>query len=394
MNRSISLATPIFAALSVALMISGVAFAEAPQNYRIVELPTLESPPECSPNSNAIAINEKGQAVGVAESASAACSYKGHAVIWKDGETVDLGGIPPHTDWGGSAKGINDTGDAVVGWAPIELAGGGGTGGAFIWTEADGMSLIDDGNSFPYGQAWGVNNSYEVAVTYRDKAYYWTSTEGLRPIEFTDTPDSNSASWEINNSGVVVGYSRRISAGNLLHAFKYDSATSTITDLHDADWDTYDQSGAYGINDDGDVVGFIEAPDGEYASVWLNGQSRIDLPIQVFGPGYVLNHAEHINAHHDVVGIDKSGAGGEPAIAWVAFEVSAGNTDRVALTDLLSVEDAAAWELSSAFEINDSRQIVGIGLHNGSTRGFLMTPFLFEDGFESGTTDAWSVVQP
>ena len=78
------------------------------------------------------------------------------------------------------------------------------------------MTLIDDGHSFPNGEVWGVNDSYEVAVTYRDKSYYWTETEGLRAIEFDDTPDSNSNAWEINNDGVVVGSDSLMMRTNVL----------------------------------------------------------------------------------------------------------------------------------------------------------------------------------
>ena len=83
----------------------------------------------------------------------------------------------------------------------------------------------------------------------------------------------------------------------------------------------------------------------------------------------------------------------EPAIGWVAFDVLGGNTDRVALVDLLDPADAAQWEIYYGFEINDAQQITGFGLFNGETRAFLMTPApLFADGFESGDTSQWSSV--
>ena len=391
MNRSLVLATHVFAAFSAALMISGVASAEAPQNYRIVELPALEAHPNCPTNSNAIAINERGDVVGVAETSwyDFTCHLVSHAVIWRDGEIIDLGGIPPE-DAFSNGKGINDIGDAAVGWATTPDPGGGYVGGAFFWNETDGMTLISDGNGSPYGQAWGVNNSYQVAVTYKGNSHYWDATTGLRLIEFDDSPENYSSdAWEINNNGIVVGTARR--ADLMLHAFRYDPSTDTIVDLHDV---AFRHSSAYGLNDYGDVAGWIEAYDNfNYPSIWPTAGGRIDLPAQVFGPGYAYCRAEHINDFGDVVGTDVSGLS-EPSIPWVAFDVLGGNTDRVKLVDLLSVEDASAWDLRSTFEINNRRQIVGIGLFNGKTRGFLMTPVLFEDGFESGTTDGWSVVQP
>lgn len=45
---------------------------------------------------------------------------------------------------------------------------------------------------------------------------YWTETEGLRAIEFDDTPDSNSNAWEINNDGVVVGSDSLMMRTNVL----------------------------------------------------------------------------------------------------------------------------------------------------------------------------------
>ena len=366
--------------------------AQTPDRYVIRALPALEAHPNCPTNSNATAINERGDVVGVAETSwyDWTCHWVLHAVIWRaDGEIVDLGGIAPYTD-GGNGKGINDNGDAAVGWAAVELPGGGGTGGAFYWNETDGMSLIHDGDPFPNGQAWGVNNSHQVAVTYKGRAHYWDATEGLRLIEFDDSPEGyGSDAWEINNNGIVVGEARR--TDTFLHAFRYNSATDTIEDLHDL---TFRHSGAYGVNESADVAGWMEAYTNEiYATVWPAGEDRIELPCFVFGPAYAYCKAEHINDLGDVVGTDVS-ANPEPAIGWVAFDVLGGNTERVKLTDLLSPEDAAAWLLTSSFEINNRRQITGIGLFNGQSRGFLMTPVLFEDDFESGDLASWSSTGP
>ena len=57
-----------------------------------------------------------------------------------------------------------------------------------------------------------------------------------------------------------------------------------------------------------------------------------------------------------------------------AIRVNDDTATKRSLVDLLDPADAAEWVLTSAMEINNRRQIVGIGLHNGKTRGFLMTP--------------------
>ncbi len=381
----------IFTALVGVLLVSALAAAEAPTRYEIVELPPLESHPDCPALSNATGINERGDVVGVAEFTwyDTYCHSDDHAVIWRNGEIIDLGGIPP-SDNHSVGKGMNDLGDAVVGWAMAPYPGGGWVGAPFFWSETSGMIQISEGSESSPGWAWGVNNAHQVAVTYGGRPYLWDETTGLKLIEFDDSPEGYSSdAWEINNNGIVVGAARR--ADLMLHAFRYDSSTDTIEDLHDV---TYRHSDAYGLNDGGDVAGWMEAYDNFiYPTIWPAEGGRIDLPAQVFSPNYAYCRAEHINDLGDAVGRDVSAAA-EPAIAWVAFDVLGGNTDRVRLADLLSPEDQAQWLLSGAFEINNSRQITGTGLFNGLTRGYLMTPVLFEDGFESGTTDGWSVVQP
>ncbi len=378
--------------ITVAVVLwSGISHADRPQSYAITELPALEAHPSCPTYSNATAINERGDVVGVAESSwfDSTCHYVTHAVIWRAGQIIDLGGIPPR-DAQSRAKGINDNGDAVVGLALADLASGGAADVPFYWNETDGMIGLDAGDPSPDGQAWGVNNAHQVALQYNGRAHTWDAVTGFRLIAFDDTPPGfGSNAWEINNHGLVVGEARRADLN--FHAFRYDSASDAILDLHDP---AYRSSGAYGINDHGDVAGWINAFTNEnYASVWPAGGGRIDLPIQVFGPGYVYCRAEHVNDLGDVVGTDVS-ASTEPSIGWVAFDLLGGNLDKVALVDLLSPADAAGWQLTAAFEINGGRQITGIGLYHGVTLGFLMRPAaIFADGFESGDTSAWSTVQ-
>ena len=84
--------------------------------------------------------------VGVADSSEdvfGGCNYTSHAVIWRDGETIDLGGIPPIDDTSGG-RGINDNDDAVVGWGWIEVSGGYQSAPSY-WNPIDGMSQITDG---------------------------------------------------------------------------------------------------------------------------------------------------------------------------------------------------------------------------------------------------------
>ena len=384
----------------VAVAATGNLSAQA-GTYEIKELgsPWPEDPlcPQQTPNSNATGINEQGDVVGVAEreyyGTDGFCHYEQHAVIWHPDDTItDLGGIPPRTAWS-TGKGINDNGDGVVGFADIDCPAAPCTMATpSYWNPTDGMIGITDGNDWPTGWAWGINNAHQVALRYRNRPYYWDASEGLRVIWDPSFPaGAYGEAWEINNNGLIVGQMQAVLTGSELHAYTYDSNTDTLVDLHDPA--AGPQSVAYGVNDNGDVAGLVERSNYFLTpAIWPAAGGRIDLPDSVFGPYYIYGQAEHINDLGDVVGYDSSDIV-QPAIGWVAFDVLGGNTDRVALVDLLDPADAAQWEIYYGFEINDAQQITGFGLFNGETRAFLMTPAaLFADGFESGDTSQWSSV--
>ena len=80
--------------------------------------------------------------------------------------------------------------------------------------------------------------------------------------------------------------------------------------------------------------------------------------------------ARGINDNGDVLGVDANHFDFYP---WISFDAEQGQ-EKVLLADLLSEEDRDEWELWLARDINDEGQIVGIGLRDGVARGFLMTP--------------------
>ena len=67
----------------------------------------------------------------------------------------------------------------------------------------------------------------------------------------------------------------------------------------------------------------------------------------------------------------------------------------ITIIDLNTVEGIpSGWILAKAEGINNSGQIVGRGVYDGSDRAFLITPILFQDGFENGSFDGWTDVVP
>lgn len=369
---------------------AGATLAElVPTRHSIEELGPFGGPEECGAMSVASGINELGHAVGAAEHAELIevdygdgngpvlqCAWWSHAVLWRDGEMIEL--EPLFENGFASAKGINDL-DHVVGQAAAILPDGSGAaiGVPFLWTEEGGMVDLTGGANF-HGWAWGINNFDEVATDGNGgQAFFWTGEEGFRPIEM-ENPSSywSSTAWEVNHHGVVVG--NAASGDDFLHAYRYDSQSGAIEDLHDRFFRT---SGAYGLNDNADIAGWTVAYSHQiFGSVWPKEGEPIVLPLGemvvdgVLRWDLVYGQAEHMNSHGDVVGETISFLP-TPPVGWIAFEVLDGEpVQKIPLVDLLSPEDRARWEITAAMEINDARQIVGIGRLDGLGRGFIMTP--------------------
>jgi probable HAF family extracellular repeat protein len=363
-------------------LVSSLASAAAPPAYEIVDLGVLGDGTNPNVAANATGLNELGHVAGLAEDDDLAP----HAVLWRDGEIIDLGTL----DVGGFgyAKGVNDL-DSVVGWctAPIPDGGGAYTGRPFVWTEGTGMVDPAFGEGFN-GECWGINNHGQLAITL-GTAHCWDPTLGLVPIEYPDVTAGSSRAWEVNNNGIVCGEARR--ADGNLHAYRYEIATATITELA-FDPALEEDTIAYGINDLDDVVGIsYRLDDSQRAALWAGDGTVIYFPAEAFGPIFPYDRAEHVNNHGDVVGVVYPNLPGISRIGWIAYGVTGGNGTPVQhdLRTLLSPADQARWTLLHPFEINDRGQLCGIGVVDGSTRAFLMTPcYADADVNRDGSVDA------
>ena len=357
-------ALPLRLCLAGALIATTSDVVAQTPTYEIIELGTFGTDP--STNSNATGMNELGHVAGLAEDDNG----QNHAFLYRDGALINLGGLP---GGGGFAngKGVNDLGQ-VVGQANAPAPGGPGwTGRPFVWTEGQGM-VDPEPNDPSYGTwCWGINNSGQLALSLSE-AYFWDPVSGATQIELPGAPTGfGSSAWEINNSGEVCGSVRNGSV--FLHAFRYDSATDTIEDLHDPV--TYAHSEGYGINDNGDIAGWAVRHDNfKHPMVWAADGRTIVLPTGDLTQFHVLSQAEHINNAGTVVGLDISGLA-EPPIGWVAYDVlNAPSPVKFDLRSVLSLEDQTHWTRMHPFEVNESGQICGTGTIDGKTRAFLMTP--------------------
>lgn len=142
-------------------------------------------------------INDHGWIVGSAERDF----YTINAVIWTlDGQVRALGA--PHQN--SAAYAVNEDG-VIVG--PSELPGG-----AFRWTEAEGMVSLFDDPALQFGEPLDVNARGDIAGTaYRSDgrtfAFLWTAEGGTRLLQ---PLDGYASAWGLllNASRTVAGISR------------------------------------------------------------------------------------------------------------------------------------------------------------------------------------------
>lgn len=174
------------------------------------------SPLGNDPDSAATAINDQGQVVGISgicQNAVGAFSAK-HAVLWQDGQPIDLGNIGGH-GWNtptfinnhGQIVGFaNARGDLVNGQLAIKFH-------AFLWTKDRGMRDLGTLPGDALSEALGINEAGQVVgVSYgagfsHPRAFLWqndvmTDLNSLVPAGSTLTLQ---VAGDINDRGEITG---------------------------------------------------------------------------------------------------------------------------------------------------------------------------------------------
>jgi hypothetical protein len=199
--------------------------------------------------------------------------------------------------------------------------GGGGDGGGSTTTPFSVIELA------PFGSPNAISNPADGVVTVvgisEGNAAYWRLNVAARQIIANGSlpsPGNSSIAWDVNSSGVIVG-------------------------------------GASPASGSGWAPGR-----------WIAGQGGYACQLLPLLDGHLEGEAEAINNAGEMVGSSDVGAlSTSRAVYWPAN----GNTV-YDLNDLLWPEDAARWVLKEACDINNSRQVVGSGLLDDVTRGFVL----------------------
>jgi probable HAF family extracellular repeat protein len=321
----------------------------APSGFSAVDLGTLGGA-----GTTAYGINDRGQVVGKSQVASGAY----HAFLYNGGKMIDLGTLPGETE--SVAYGINNSGQ-IAGFSGNDLTCAGlqfcpepsPPAYAFLLSKGSMVSLLSAVPGVDASYAYGINDSgqvvgfeynYSVPGTSPDFPFLYTAGSvvdlGALPGATATDPSAYAYSYAtgINDIGQVTGNSLGV---NWEHAFLYSGGSM-------ADLGTLPgggASGAYGINNDGQVVGYsyVSGLSTEHAFVYSGGV-MIDLGTL---PGNSSSLGVGVNDAGQVVG-----AGDEHAF------LSTGGV-MVDLNDLVTLPGGVALTVGTA--TNNLGQITASG---------------------------------
>jgi probable HAF family extracellular repeat protein len=308
-----------------------------------------------------------------------------HAVLWKDGEIIDLGTVDGGYE--SVANAVNNRGqvvgaaaNAVPDLSPMSASNFGWTTEtrAFLWQNGVMVDLGTLGGPDAVAlliNEWGqiVGDSYTSSVPspycanigfpLTTGAFLWQNGKmvGLGSLGGTCT-----FAFDLNNRGQVIGGSTL--AGDLAqHPFLWDRGV--LSDLGTLGGSS---GNAIAINDGGEITGFANEQGDQtvHAFLWKNG-TMTDLGTVGGDPCSV---GFSINARGQVVGISAAAAlpTGCDFSQTRAFLSEAGGPP-IDLNTLIPTD--SALHLAAPATINDRGEIAGFGfLPNGDQHAFLLIP--------------------
>lgn len=315
---------PAPAVIATAFVVLGLVSGAAgePPRYTIADVGLVTEP--------LVRVNDHGHVVA---------EGVGRSYIWRNGVTTLLPNFFHPSDVNNSDQ-VSGTftqfGQEVAVWSPAGLS----IIGQFDGQRSSGLGINDAGTVI--GQ--NVNNK---GFAYSHGAFKALSPEANRSIP-----------QKIADSGEIVGSVRAGETGSQVACVWRDGVAVALGALEERD------SIAFGINDNGVIVGASDhrsTPDFWEAVVFEPGGPR---GLGTLVPGRD-SRAYAINSMGAIVGVAKTDLITERAVVW--------HDDQIYnLNDLLI--DGSDWTLLTAYDINESGQIVGIGRRGGESRAYLLNP--------------------
>jgi probable HAF family extracellular repeat protein len=310
-------------------------FSQAAPTYTVTDIGTFGGS-----SSRAYGINDSGQVVGMAVGSGNLFS---HAFLYSNGITTDLGTL------GGTysiAYGINNSGQ-IVGFSNDSS----GRNRAFSYS---GSNMTDLGavGGLNESVALGINNNGQIVGTLSNGVHSFLYSGGSMTVLGIQ---GFVVSTAINDSSQIVGYTN----DQAIRAFLYSgSITIDLGTLGGS------ESVAYGINNNGQVVGYAFTKGGQLHAFRYNSNIGMTDLGTLGGADSV---AVGINDNNEVVG-------------WASVDNNSTSThafvysDNV-MTDLNSLIDPqSGWTITDAADINIKGQIAATGTNGHGFRALLLTP--------------------
>jgi probable HAF family extracellular repeat protein len=289
-------------------------------------------------HSVATAINNRGEISGAGHVSSA--DY--HAFLYVSNGLVDLGTLGGATS---SGEDINDLGD-VIGWSDS-------TNNPSIWSEtfwwrSNEMVGIPPFEFFLRScEGWGINQEGRICGTTflyssapRNWGYVWHDDNGNGADDFGEmkqlgalapqgSAGENSGAYDINDMGQVVGTTGITNTFWPMHAFLVTPSN-----------------------------GLWKIPTGKTTptNILMQDLGTLDGPTQI-------SAANALNNQTWIVGMSTTGSGTNQAFLWRYGTIQN-------LNGLIASN--SGWVLTNAADINENNEIVGSGIYQGQKRAYML----------------------
>ena len=248
--------------------------------------------------------------------------------------------------------GINDLDHAVGHCDGLPCANVGAYHCPTIWVPGQSEDTFLNLGSAPGGEAVDINN-YGQVVGWNPTAYVWLYAT-RQTIALHPNDGSCTRAFGINNDGSVVGQFGGCSNARAV-LWKPDQVRgTTFTRIDLPQLPSVSYSAAYEINDAGQIIGETQTTAGTTRAVlWQPASpgSSVYTVTDLGGLGGTRSVATDINGLGEIVGVSKLATGVDRAFRWIP---NAPNTATGTMTDL-----GALTNTSVAIGLNDDGLVVG-----------------------------------